>query len=252
MKSTLETRLGIFFALALIAAIVLFELAGGVVSFGRGVRVVARFDSVMELQKGSPVKLGGVQIGEVKHIAITNNQVAVTLKLRKIAEVKTDSKASVRFAGLLGQNYVSLSFGSPGAPQVTDGTELEAAVVPDLAAIMEKLDAAAGSVGNITNILGGESFQNLLGPFTDFLKENSPRLTAILGNVQVISKEIAEGKGTIGKLVADETLYTSAVTTITNMSATAEEIQGIADDARAAVAARPSRPSMPVRVPSAN
>ena len=194
MRNTLETRLGIFFALAFIAAIVLFEIAGGVDWLRRGVRVVARFNSVLELQEGAPVKLGGVQVGEVKDIAVTNNRVAVTLKIRRDVHVRTDSKATVRFAGLLGQNYVSLSFGSPGAPEVTEGTELEAETIADLAQIMEKLDAAAGSVGSVSNLLGGENFQNLLGPFTDFLKENSPRLTAILGNIQVISSRSRRAK----------------------------------------------------------
>src|SRR5262245_10815230 len=120
MKGSLETRLGIFVALAFIAAVVLFELAGGVDWFRRGVHVVARFDSVLELRPGAPVKMGGVEIGEVKHLDLTNNRVAVSLKIRQSAHVRTDSKATVRFAGLLGQNYVSLSFGSSGAPEVTE------------------------------------------------------------------------------------------------------------------------------------
>lgn len=235
MRNTLETRLGLFFALAFIAALVLLELAGGLDFLRKGVLVKARFRAVNELQVGAPVKLAGVAIGEVRRVAIEDNRVAVTMRVRADAGVRTDSRATVRFAGLMGQNYVSLSFGTPAAPVVTEGTELEAETVPDLSQIMAKLDAAAASVGNITNLFGGDNFQNLLGPFTDFLKDNSPRLTAILGNMQVISKQIAEGQGTIGKLVSDETLYASAVETVTNMSHTATRIQAMIDDGSAAV-----------------
>jgi phospholipid/cholesterol/gamma-HCH transport system substrate-binding protein len=139
----------------------------------------------------------------------------------------------VSFAGCLGPGRFP---SAARAPRITAGTELEAETLPDLGQILAKLDAAAGSVGNITNIFGGDNFQNLLGPFTDFLKENSPRLTAILGNIQVISKQIADGEGTIGKLVSDDALYVSALSTVTNMSSTATDIQALATDAQQIVA----------------
>jgi len=235
MRNSLETRLGLFFAMAFIAGLVLLEMAGGLDFFRKGVEVRARFDAINELQVGAPVKLAGVPVGEVRRIALEGNKVVVTLKVRKDAAVKTDSKAVIRFAGLMGQNYVELTFGSAGSPQVSDGTELLAETLPDLGQIMAKLDAAASSVGSVTNLFGGDNFQNLLGPFTDFLKDNSPRLTAILGNMQVVSKQIADGKGTIGMLVQDDKLYTAAVETVTNMSQAAVQIQSITDDAKATV-----------------
>lgn len=236
MRNTLETRLGLFFALAFVAGLVLLELAGGLDFFRQGVEIRARFNSVNELQVGAPVKLAGVQIGDVRRIGIEDNKVSVAMRIRAGAGVRTDSRASVRFAGLMGQNYVALTFGSASAPEVTSGTEIEVSPVPDVSEILAKLDAAAGSVGNITNIFGGDNFQNLLGPFTDFLKDNSPRLTAILGNIQVISKQIADGKGTVGMLVNDDQLYTTALQTITNMNQVATDIQVLSTDAKAAVA----------------
>lgn len=236
MRNSLETRLGLFFAMAFVAGLVLLEIAGGLDFFRKGVEVRARFDAVNELQVGAPVKLAGVPVGEVRRIALDGSKVVVTLKVRTDAAVKTDSKAVIRFAGLMGQNYVELTFGSAGAPQVSEGTELQAETLPDLGQIMAKLDAAASSVGSVTNLFGGDNFQNLLGPFTDFLKDNSPRLTAILGNMQLVSKQIADGKGTIGMLVQDDKLYTAAVETVTNMSQAAIQIQSITDDAKATVA----------------
>ncbi|MGE3308654.1 MAG: MlaD family protein [Limisphaerales bacterium] len=236
MRNSLETRLGVFFGMVFIAGLVLLELAGGFDFFRKGVEIRARFDAVNELQVGAVVKLAGVPVGTVRRIALEGNKVVVILRVRPDAGVKTDSQAVVRFAGLMGQNYVELTFGSPQAPVVTDGTELEAQTLPDLGQIMAKLDAAASSVGGITNMFGGDNFQNLLGPFTDFLKDNSPRLTAILGNMQVISKQIADGKGSIGMMVNDDKLYTAAVETVTNLSHAATQIQSITDDAKVTVA----------------
>lgn len=236
MRTSLESRLGLFFALAFVAVLVLLEISGGLEVFRKGVEIRARFNAINELQVGAPVKLAGVQVGDVRRIAIEDGRVMVTMKVRPEARVRTDSKATIRFAGLMGQNYIALSFGTAGAPEVTAGSELEAETLPDLGQILAKLDSAASTVGGITNIFGGDNFQNLLGPFTDFLKDNSPRLTAILGNIQLISKQIADGKGTVGMLVNDERLYHAALGTVTNMSAVATDIQGLTGDAKAAVA----------------
>ncbi|MBN8280713.1 MAG: MCE family protein [Gammaproteobacteria bacterium] len=235
MRNSLETRLGMFFALALIAGLVVLELAGGFNFFSKGVQVRARFASVNELQVGAPVKLAGVQVGEVRGVSIEDNRVAVTLRLRPDAGVRTDSRAAIRFAGLMGQNYVSLSFGTPGAPVVTEGTELETEAVPDLSQVLSKLDSAVGGVSSITNLFAGDSFQNLLGPLTDFLKDNNPRLSGILSNMNTVSRQIAAGQGTIGRLVMEDQLYTAAVQTVTNMSATATKLQSMVDDGSAAI-----------------
>jgi phospholipid/cholesterol/gamma-HCH transport system ATP-binding protein len=78
MRNSLETRLGIFFAMAFIAGLVLLELAGGFDFFRKGVEIKARFNAVNELQVGAPVKLAGVPVGEVRRIAIEGNKVVVT------------------------------------------------------------------------------------------------------------------------------------------------------------------------------
>ena len=235
MKNTLETRLGIFFALALIAGIVLVELAGGFNFFKQGVRIRARFNTVQELQKGDPVRMAGVEIGRVENIRLVENKVEVTVKVSKDAEIKTDSKATVKFTGLMGQNFVSISFGGPTAPKISDGAELETTEQADLSSIMTKLDNVATGVEGLAKNLGGDNLNNLLGPFVDFMKQNNPRLTTILLNMQTLSSQIAEGKGTVGKLIADETLYSSAVNAVTNLNHTAQDIQTLVADAKTAV-----------------
>lgn len=122
-------------------------MSGGVDFFRKGIEVKARFNTVNELQVGAPVKLAGVQVGEVRRIALDGDKVAVTLRIRQDTTIRTDSKATLRFAGWMGQNYIALSFGSPTAPAVTAGSELEADALPDLGQIMARLDSAASTVG---------------------------------------------------------------------------------------------------------
>ena len=150
MKNTLETRLGIFVALAVIAAVLIMETVGGVERFRRGYRLFADFNNVQELKKGDRVKMAGVEVGRVEDIGLeeTNNKVRVTLKLRRKVIVRTDSTATIKFTGLMGQNFVAVDFGSPNSPRARDGAVLTSAEQPDLSAIMQKMDNVASGVEN--------------------------------------------------------------------------------------------------------
>jgi phospholipid/cholesterol/gamma-HCH transport system substrate-binding protein len=236
MKNSLETRLGIFFALALFVGALIMEMIGSPEFFKSGYPVKARFNSIQELKVGDPVKMAGVQIGRVKKIELAEGKVEVELKLRREAKVRTDSKASIKFVGLMGQNYVAVDFGSPNAPIASANAILETQEQGDLNSLMTKLEGVASGVEGLTKNFSGENFSNLLGPFTDFLKENSPRLTAILGNLQIISSQIAEGKGTVGKLINDEALYNKALSTVESLQKTTQDLKPLFDDAKLTLA----------------
>src|SRR5215831_8291993 len=107
MKNTLETRLGIFVALAVIAAVLILEIVGGTERFQRGYHLNALFNAIQDLKEGDRVKMAGVEIGRVEKITLdeTNNKVLVVMKIRKNVEVRTDSVAAFKFTGLLGQNF---------------------------------------------------------------------------------------------------------------------------------------------------
>ena len=113
MKNSLETRLGYFVVLAMFAGWIITETLGGMESFRGGYHLNALFDTVQDLKVGNSVKMAGVEIGRVEKIALTGNQVKVTMKLHSDAVVKTDSKAIIKFTGLMGQNFVAIDFGSP-------------------------------------------------------------------------------------------------------------------------------------------
>src|SRR5439155_25953778 len=132
MKNTLETRLGIFFALALIAAFLIMEMIGSFDFFKRGIRVHAQFNTVQELKEGDPVKIAGVQVGRVEKIDLLEDKVDVTMKLNKTDYVKTDSKAIVKFAGLLGKNFVEFRFVSATATNADNHTLINSQEQPDL------------------------------------------------------------------------------------------------------------------------
>jgi phospholipid/cholesterol/gamma-HCH transport system substrate-binding protein len=233
MKNSLETKLGIFVILAVFAAWAIIETLGSADIFSHGIRITAQFDNAQDLKLGDRVKMAGVEIGRVEKISLTDTKVSVLMKLRADASVRTDSKAAIKFTGLMGQNFVAIDFGSPGNPQVKDGMEIAGVEQADLSAIMAKLDSAAGGIQNITKNFAGDEIKNMFGALDNILTEKKDSIKQTIDNMKNISSQIASGEGTIGKLIYTDTLHTTALDTVSNLDVTVTSARLAIDDARA-------------------
>jgi phospholipid/cholesterol/gamma-HCH transport system substrate-binding protein len=227
MKNSLETKLGIFVVLAVLAAVFIIETLGGMDSWRGGYHINALFESAQELKVGDSVKMAGVEIGHVEKISLADSKVKVAMKLHSDAVVKTDSQAVIKFAGLMGQNFVSISFGSSDAKALLDDQFVTTAEQPDLNAIMAKLDSAAAGVQNLTKSFTPDTINNLFGPLTDFIKQNSGHIGGAISNIENISGQIASGQGTVGKLIYEDTLYNSALNTVTNLQDAVTQVRSV-------------------------
>jgi phospholipid/cholesterol/gamma-HCH transport system substrate-binding protein len=238
MKNTLETRLGIFFAFALIAGVIILELIGAADFFKKGYHITASFRSVQELKRSDSVKMAGVQVGEVESITLTNGVARVTMKITNPdAEIKTDSRAAIKFTGLMGQNFVSIEFGSAtNQIRAQEGTALLTYEQPDLSSLMVKLEGVANGVEGLTKSFSTENLSGLLGPLTDFIRNNNDRLTGIITNFKTVSDNLAQGKGTLGRLINDDALFTTALGTVGKLDNTLGDVQSLIGNAQKAVA----------------
>jgi len=217
MKNSLETKLGVFVFLAVVAGFIIVETLGSTDVFHPGYLVSAQFNTVQDLKLGDRVKMAGVEIGQVQAIELTENKVRVIMKLHQGVTVKTDSRAAVKFAGLMGQNFVSIDFGSADAPNAKNGSELVTYEQPDLSAVMAKLDSAVDGIQSMTKAFASDDIHNLFGPLGDFFKSHKDELGATIQNITNITGQIASGQGTVGKLIYEDSLYASALTTVSNL-----------------------------------
>ena len=123
--------------------------------------------------------------------------------------MKTDSVATIKFTGLLGQNFVAIDFGTPRGEPLKNDQFIATAEQADLSAMMQKIDNVASGVENLTKSFTGFKIDTLVGPLSDFINANKDPLTATISNMQSLSAElstqVAEGKGTLGKLIKDDT-----------------------------------------------
>jgi phospholipid/cholesterol/gamma-HCH transport system substrate-binding protein len=194
---------------------------------------------VQDLKIGDRVKMAGVEVGRVQDIQLTNNKVLVMMKVRPNAQVKTDSIATIKFTGLLGQNFVAVDFGTPQGEPMKDNQYVATAEQADLGAMMQKLDKVAEGVENVTKSFTGFKIDTLVGPLRDFISANKDPLTVTISNMQAfsydISSQVSQGKGTLGKIIKDDSLYNTALAAVSNLQDTATEIKTTVAEARKVV-----------------
>src|SRR5262249_23046663 len=56
--------------------------------------------------------------------------------------------------------------------------------------------------------------------------------TAMIANLNAVSAQISSGKGTMGRFISDESLYNSALSSVTNLEQAASQINATVADAR--------------------
>lgn len=146
-KNHLELLVGIFVLLGIAAvAYLTIKLGSGSLLGGGTYLVEARFANAGGLHVGSTVMLAGVSMGRVEALRMDPDDYSAIATLRVASQLRlpTDSMASIKTAGLIGDKYVCLS---PGADEtyLAPGTRIimtESAV--DLESLISKM--AFGSV----------------------------------------------------------------------------------------------------------
>jgi phospholipid/cholesterol/gamma-HCH transport system substrate-binding protein len=102
------------FVLAGLAAIAYLSLQVGGLSYKGpgGLELVASFDAVGGLSERAPVRIAGVKVGQVESIVLGDDlRARVTLDLDPRLELSTDTVASIRTEGLLGDQFIELAPG---------------------------------------------------------------------------------------------------------------------------------------------
>jgi phospholipid/cholesterol/gamma-HCH transport system substrate-binding protein len=114
-QTRLELFVGIFVLLGLAAvAYLTMKLGSGSLVGGNTYLLEARFSNAGGLHSGSSVLVAGVTVGRVEGVRIdpADYSAIATLRIPTELRLPTDSMASIRTSGLIGDKYVFLS---PGA-----------------------------------------------------------------------------------------------------------------------------------------
>jgi phospholipid/cholesterol/gamma-HCH transport system substrate-binding protein len=206
-------RLGAFIVATLAILVAgIFIIGGKQYLFRSTYQLRAQFDNVVGLDAGGDVQVGGVHSGTVHSIVLPHKpgeKVTVFMDLDKTTHeiVKQDSVATIETEGLLGNQFLAISFGSAGSGEVRDGDLIASQPPLEMAELLQK---ASG-------LLDG----------TQQAIQNATQATA---NLDSISAKIDKGQGTAGALVNDKQLYSNLEKTSSSMRDTMAQAQaGVTD-----------------------
>jgi phospholipid/cholesterol/gamma-HCH transport system substrate-binding protein len=182
-------------------------LAGGILvignlheTFAKKLQVTTMFDDVNGLKKGDNIWFSGVKIGTVKQVSFFNKSlVKVVMNIDEKAQeyIRKDAKVKVSSDGFIGNKILVIYGGTFKADVVTQGDTL-----------------------GVEKTFSTEDIMNTL-------QENNKNLLLITTNFKTVSKNLADGQGSIGKLLKDETVYNniSAMSlSLKNASGNAERV----------------------------
>jgi phospholipid/cholesterol/gamma-HCH transport system substrate-binding protein len=203
-------------------------------------RLKTYLPEVSDLAQGAPVRVDGVEVGNVENIRLVprtpghpvekNKNIEVVMRLdRKFQnDILTDSTAMLVTEGLLGNRVVNISRGFTGVPlkegQEVTGVEEKAIkeVVERSADVLANLQALSDNVRDL--MAGVQAGRGTLGKLLtdDQVYKN---LNSALAKTNQVVSDVQAGQGTLGKLVVSDELYGKVNTAVDN-------VNGIMSDVR--------------------
>jgi len=190
-------KIGIFVFIAC-ALLLWATFQSGSFRLGKEEEITVRFPTVGGLEQGAVVRLNGVPVGVVRDISLTprGNDVAVKLGVKRGTRARLHEGASARITtvGFLAELYVELNGGDETGPPLRSDAEITPGLLADPAVLMNKVKSMADT------------------------------LDIMLSNFSGVSRSMARGKGTLGRLSQDDRLYEQLVLLTSRLNDNQEKV----------------------------
>ena len=192
---------GVFVFLGLLFLVLFILVIGNLnETFKRKIEIITLFDDVGGLQVGNNIWFSGVKIGSISDLQFYDaSKVKVAMKIEKKSQPFIHKDAFVKLGtdGLIGNKILIIYGGTPESPPVESGDTLK-----------------------IEKTFSSEEMINTL-------QENNKNLFSITNDLKVISSKLANGEGSVGKLLNDDGIYThldAATQSLQNAAAQAQKL----------------------------
>jgi phospholipid/cholesterol/gamma-HCH transport system substrate-binding protein len=233
-----QLRVGITVILAsLTLGFLLFLMSGTSGLFTARISMKSYFDNAQGLRVGAPVRLSGVDIGNVTHIRIVPDKdkaqtpVEVTMKVstKYNYAMRRDSITSLETAGVLGETYLDIDSSQAVGSVVQDGDTLPTQVHPDFNQVVR---ASQGTLQNMDALLKradrilafAESGKGSLGKLIyDPTLYN--RFSSTVAEFQKIVEQVGSGQGSLGALISRNDAYDKFIATLDKLNGVMDDIQ---------------------------
>ena len=224
MVSSKDVKVGAFVLAGLTAVgAVIFLIGDERQIFRSKLNYSTEFEDVQGLRRGSPVRMGGVDIGTVVAVDYAteakdkNIHVRLSISVEDARRIRKDTLATIEGKGLLGDKMIVLSVGTPGQAELPEGTVIPSQPAEDLSKLMTRFSNISGQVEKVvtnlehaTNSLSDEKFQG-------DIRNSTASLARILDTVD-------RGDGYVGKLLHDPAEAQRLSQLMTNLQQTSSEL----------------------------
>lgn len=122
-KAKLELIVGVFVLIGVVCLGYLSIKLGKLELIGGDLyEVDAAFNSASGLKAGATIEIAGVEVGRVRSIVLKDDQAIVRLAVQNSVRLYSDTFASIKTRGIIGEKFLSLSPGGGGEPLQAGGT----------------------------------------------------------------------------------------------------------------------------------
>ena len=233
-----QLRVGITVIVASVTlGFLLFLMSGTAGLFTPRITVKSYFDNAEGLRVGAPVRLSGVDVGNVTKIMIVGGRdkqltpVEVTMKIstKYHDSLRRDSVTSLETAGVLGETYLDIDSAQAVGVPLQDGDTLPTQVHPDFNQVVR---ASQGTLQNFDALLKradrilafAESGKGSLGKLIyDPTLYN--RLSLTVADLQKIVEQVGNGEGSLGHLINRTDAYDKLLATLDKMNGVIDDMQ---------------------------
>ncbi|PIP68302.1 MAG: hypothetical protein CO035_02515 [Candidatus Omnitrophica bacterium CG_4_9_14_0_2_um_filter_42_8] len=209
-RMNFELKVGIFIFIGIVILSVIIFSIGNFYSVKQGYNMNVVFSFANGIGVGAPVRYAGVQVGEVQDIKVYFDEkenkplVRLNVWVSQNTWINENARASINTLGLLGEKYLEIFPGTRDTRLLQKGDTLrgnDPVSTEELARstkeLIEKISVLTDSVNKIA---GDEALRTSL-------KNTFNNAEALSGDLRDFLSYAKQGKGTIGRLMSDDTLY---------------------------------------------
>ncbi|MGV0645521.1 MCE family protein [Mycolicibacterium sp. XJ2546] len=192
-------RLGIFFVVCALGAFGLIAIFAQL-RFQEETTYNAAFSTVTGLENGNFVRIAGVEVGKVKHIAIQDDSTALVEFSADDSVILTEgSRAVIRYDNLIGGRYLSLEDGAGGTEKLVAGDTIP---MTQTAPALD-LDALIGGFRPLFRALEPDQVNALAGQLISAFQGQGPTIGSILTQTAALTNTLADRDELIGQVVVN-------------------------------------------------
>ncbi|HVW26204.1 MAG TPA: MlaD family protein [Polyangiaceae bacterium] len=236
MALSREVKVGAFVAAGLlVAGLVVFLIGDERRAFAKKDRYYAVFDDVQGLTRGSPVRMGGVDVGQVQSVAYSDNandnrlRVTMDIVRAEARRIRSDSVATIGNKGLLGDKMVVIKVGSPDKPALAAGETIQSEAPTDLSMLTDRLAVISEKAEAVMSNL-----QKTTDTFADPVVRDDLRKT--VHSISNIVESVDKGDGYVGRLFHDPAEARRISQSVANLERASGELDGILNGVSSTVA----------------